>query len=50
MFTHAYKSGWIHGYCDRDECQAQLTDYTVIWCKSYRAAQLAISRAEREAV
>jgi hypothetical protein len=43
MFTIRYKSGWIHGYFDRAECQAQLADYTVIRCKNIRAAKRAIS-------
>ena len=46
MFTHRYRAGWIHGYCDRDECTAQLPDYTLVRCKSYRAAQRAIAKAE----
>jgi hypothetical protein len=44
MFTRNYNGGWIHGYFDSDECTAQLPDYSLIKCRSYRAAQLAITR------
>lgn len=43
MFTHPYKTGFIHGYCDRAECTAQLGTATY-QCTSYRAAQLLIAR------
>lgn len=47
MFTHRYRNGWIHGYCDRPECSAQAANLTILGTfKSYRAAQLAITRAE----
>ena len=47
MFTHAYKTGWIHGYCDKSECKAQANDLTILGTfKSYRAAQIAITKHE----
>ena len=46
MFTHKYKNGFIHGYCDKSECRAQLdTGETLGTFKSYRAAQIAITKA-----
>lgn len=44
MFTIAYKAGWIHGYCDRDECRVQFPDFSTRLVKSAHAAKLAISR------
>jgi hypothetical protein len=41
MFTHKYKSHYINGYCDRSECYVPGLGRF----KSYRAAQLAITRA-----
>ncbi len=49
MFTHEYRGGYIHGYCDRDECQAQIGHAIIGRFRSYRAAQLAISRAMKQA-
>jgi hypothetical protein len=43
MFTHSYKSGYIHGSCNSSECTAQI-GYKTIKCKSYRSAQLAITK------
>ena len=43
MFTHAYKNGHIHGSCNSNECKAQING-KVINCKSYRAAQLTITK------
>lgn len=43
MFTHSYKTGFIHGYCDKPHCMAQINDRTY-WTKSYRAAQLLITK------
>jgi len=43
MFTHGYKSGYIHGYCDKPNCQAQIGN-KIIQCKSYRSAKLAITK------
>lgn len=47
MFTHEYRGGYIHGYVDKEICQWS------IWhshgtARSYRAAQLAITRKIRE--
>jgi len=46
MFTHNYKGMYIHGYCDKPQCR--VSGYSIpsdkIF-KSYRAAQLAISKA-----
>ena len=51
MFTHRYRTGWIHGYCDRAECRVQLADYSILGVfRSYRAAQIAITRASRQEV
>lgn len=49
MWTVKYKGYYIHGYCDRDECTAlhSPSGYGYIWkreCKSYRAAQIAITK------
>ena len=41
MFTHGYKGRYIHGYCDRDDCHVT----GLGWFKSYRAAQLGITRS-----
>ncbi len=43
MFTHKYKLGFIHGYCDRELCQVQLGVLSAT-VKSYRAAKLWITR------
>lgn len=46
MFTHAYKGGWIQGWCDRESvsCTDPLGNWLGIF-KSYRAGQLAIARS-----
>lgn len=46
MFTHNYRGMFIHGYCDKLECRVSgfSISPTKIF-KSYRAAQLAITRA-----
>ena len=48
MFTHYYKGMYIHGYCDKKECR--VSGYGIspnVLFKSYRAAQLAITKACR---
>ena len=52
MFSHTYKAGSLHGYFDKPECTAILyhedgTHTALGRFKSYRAAQLAITRAMR---
>lgn len=49
MFTHNYKGAYIHGYCAKPECKVTCfgIDPARVF-KSYRAAQLAITRATRE--
>ena len=44
MFTHGYKGMYIHGYFDKDVCQVNDGNGYIRECKSYRAAQLAITR------
>lgn len=44
MWTIKYRNGWIHGYCDRDECRVQFPDYSTRTVKSLRAAKLALAR------
>ena len=45
MFTHNYKGMYIHGYCDRPECRVSGYSLEGKVFKSYRAAQLAITKA-----
>ncbi len=47
MFTNGYKGGYIHGHFDRDEVKYQLPgDYTARHAKSYRAAQIRITKGK----
>jgi hypothetical protein len=48
MFTISYKTAYIHGYCDRDECKVQLDNYSILGVfRSVRAAKIAITRHVR---
>lgn len=44
MWTHGYKGMYIHGYFDADRCCINDGKGFSANCKSYRAAQLAITR------
>ncbi len=52
MFTHSYNGMYINGYCDKNSCY--VTDDTGRFVgrmfKSYRAAQLAITKARNEGI
>lgn len=43
MWTIRYRGGFIHGYCDREECKAQLGG-RIINARSIRSAKIIISR------
>lgn len=43
MFTIRYKTAFIHGYCDREECRVQIGDKIAV-CKSMHAAKCFITR------
>ena len=45
MFTHRYKGMYINGYCDKPECTVVGYSMEGRTFKSYRAAQLAITKA-----
>ena len=45
MFTRYYKGMYIHGYFDKPECTVTGYRLTGKTFKSYRAAQLAVSKA-----
>jgi len=48
MFTHSFRNGFIHGYCDKKECIAQIGEKT-IHCKSYAHARMTIQKELRNA-
>ena len=45
MFTHNYKGAYIHGYFDKPECKVSGLGLEGKVFKSYRAAQIAITKA-----
>lgn len=45
MFTHYYNGCYIHGYCDKPECSVSGGGLEGKTFKSYRAAQIAITKA-----
>lgn len=49
MFTHNYKGYFIHGYFDKPQCTVSgfEIDHKRVF-KSYRAAQLAITKAAKK--
>ena len=47
MFTHYYKGLYIHGYCDKPECRVSGGGLEGKTFKSYRAAQIAITKSVR---
>jgi hypothetical protein len=49
MFTHYYKGCYIHGYCDKPDCKVSAWNIAPSKVfKSYRAAQLAITKSVKE--
>jgi hypothetical protein len=47
MWTILYKRVYIHGYCDKDECGANILEKFKTF-KSLRVAKIAITKASRK--
>jgi hypothetical protein len=50
MFTHRYNGLYIHGYFDKPECHVTGSRTLDRMFKSYRAAQIAVTKARRAGV
>lgn len=52
MWTKLYKGYYIHGYFNKDDCQVMTenteTTFGIIYCKSFRAAQMAVTKHIKE--